>query len=157
MILVTAGDTRSLAGWKSYLFIYFTLGVYLAMTAPFVLLIKHVKKECCSLSRVPSSTLWTCSWPWPTSSSFWWTVTGTNRCCVKLVSTNGYCCAAAMPWATKTTLCTPPCRGCLRGWLHRPCSQWHSGTWVGKRFLLYFNNVKVVLVLTGYGVVSALI
>lgn len=44
MILVTAGDTRSLAGRKSYLFIYFTLGVHLDMTAPFVLLMKHVKK-----------------------------------------------------------------------------------------------------------------
>lgn len=101
------------------------------------------KNKCCFLSCVPSSTLLTCSWLWPTSSSFWWTVIGTNRCCVKLVSTNGCCCAAAMPWAMKTTLCTLPYRGCLRGWLHRPCSQWHSGTSVGKHFLLDHNTVAL--------------
>lgn len=68
------------------------------------------------------------SWQWPTSSSSWWTVRGTSRCCVKHASTSGCCSAAVRPWETKTTHCTRRCRGCLRGWLHRPCSQWHSGT-----------------------------
>lgn len=81
-------------------------------------------KETSSSSSMPS----TYSWQWPTSSSSWWTVRGTSRCCVKLASTSGCCSAAVRPWVTKTIHCTRRCRGCLRGWLHRPFSQWPSGT-----------------------------
>lgn len=77
-----------------------------------------------SSSSMPS----TYSWQWPTSSSSWWTVRGTSRCCVKLASTSGCCSAAVRPWVMKTIHCTRRCRGCLRGWLRRPYSQWPSGT-----------------------------